>query len=137
MGYKTKSRSLGAEYITDAVAEITTEKNKVSGVKLVSGGYLYAPVVVNCAGAWAGKIAETAGIDIRVAPVKRQVFALDPAVRPTGPLPLTVLSSGLYFRTETNGKIHGGRPRGIRFFMGRQTIFRTVVAGIGGICPEF
>ena len=42
-------------------------------------------------------------------PVKRQIFTLDTAVKPDGPLPLTVLLSGLYFRTETGGLILLGK----------------------------
>jgi glycine/D-amino acid oxidase-like deaminating enzyme len=48
-------------------------------------------------------------VKLPVTPVKRQVFALDPAVKPDGPLPLTVLLSGLYFRTETGGLILLGK----------------------------
>jgi glycine/D-amino acid oxidase-like deaminating enzyme len=44
-----------------------------------------------------------------VIPVKRQIYALDTAVKPQGPLPLTVLPSGLYFRTETGGVILLGK----------------------------
>ena len=50
-----------------------------------------------------------AGVEIPVLPVKRQVFVLDTAVKPDGPLPLTVLPSGLYFRTETGGLILLGK----------------------------
>jgi glycine/D-amino acid oxidase-like deaminating enzyme len=48
-------------------------------------------------------------VNIPVEPVKRQIFALDTAVKPKGPLPLTVLPSGLYFRTETGGLILLGK----------------------------
>jgi glycine/D-amino acid oxidase-like deaminating enzyme len=44
-----------------------------------------------------------------VQPVKRQVFALDTAVKPQGSLPLTILPSGLYFRTETGNLILLGK----------------------------
>ena len=40
---------------------------------------------------------------------QRQVFALDTEVKPVGPLPLTILPSGLYFRTETGGLILIGK----------------------------
>jgi glycine/D-amino acid oxidase-like deaminating enzyme len=55
-----------------------------------------------------------------VKPVKRQVFALDTAVKPEGPLPLTILPSGLYFRTETGdllllGKSMAEDPVGFDF----------------------
>ena len=120
MGYKTKARSLGAAYINDEVTEITTAKGRVSGVRLGSGVNLNSRYVVNCAGAWAAKVAQTAGVVLPVKPVKRQVFALDTAVKPEGPLPLTILPSGLYFRTETGdllllGKSMAEDPVGFDF----------------------
>jgi len=109
MGYKAKDRSLGAEFIKDEVVEIMTVGRRVTGVKLASGESLTSRFVINCAGAWAAKVAQTAGVKLPVEPIKRQVFALDPAVKPEGPLPLTVLPSGLYFRTETGGLILLGK----------------------------
>jgi glycine/D-amino acid oxidase-like deaminating enzyme len=109
MGYKAKARSLGAEYIKDEVVEISCSKGFVAGAKLASGEGLTAKHVVNCAGPWASKVAATAGVKLPVAPTKRQVFALDPAVKPEGPLPLTILPSGLYFRTETGNQILLGK----------------------------
>ena len=109
MGYKAKAKSLGAEYITGRVGSIAVEDSKVSGVVLTDGERLESRFVVNCAGAWAAEIAATAGVELPVVPVKRQVFALDMAVKPEGALPLTIFPSGLYFRTETGGLILVGK----------------------------
>jgi glycine/D-amino acid oxidase-like deaminating enzyme len=109
MAYKAKARSLGARYLTGEVVRIRTAAGRTTGVELSSGETLAAGCVVNCGGAWAAQIAATAGVKLPVIPVKRQVFALDPAVKPDGPLPLTVLLSGLYFRTETGGLILLGK----------------------------
>ena len=109
MAYKAKAKSMGAVYINDEVEKIQQEHGRVTGVRTVPGATLTAGWVVNCAGAWAAKVAETAGVNLPVVPVKRQVFALDTAVKPQGPLPLTVLPSGLYFRTETGGIILLGK----------------------------
>lgn len=109
MGYKTKARSLGAEYIADEVTEIMKSGCRVSGVRLASDRELISDTVVNCAGAWASEVARTAAVEIPVIPVKRQVFALDTKVKPQGPLPLTILPSGLYFRTETGNLILLGK----------------------------
>ena len=54
-------------------------------------------------------ITTAAGVKIPVIPVKRQIFALDTKVKPEGPLPLTILPSGLYFRTETGNLILLGK----------------------------
>jgi glycine/D-amino acid oxidase-like deaminating enzyme len=109
MGYKTKARSLGAAYISDEVIAVSIAGSRVDGVRLSSGANLITRYVVNCAGAWAAKVAQSAGVRLPVQPVKRQVFALDPAVKPEGPLPLTILPSGLYFRTETGNLILLGK----------------------------
>ena len=42
-------------------------------------------------------------------PTKRQIFALDTQVKSSVPLPLTILPSGLYFRTETGNLILLGK----------------------------
>jgi glycine/D-amino acid oxidase-like deaminating enzyme len=109
MGYRAKAISLGAEFIHGEVTEITKDGKQVTGIRLKSGENLKAPNVVNCAGAWCTGIARTAGVELPVEPVKRQVFALDTKVKPDGPLPLTYIPSGLYFRTETGGLILLGK----------------------------
>jgi glycine/D-amino acid oxidase-like deaminating enzyme len=109
MGYKAKARSQGAEYLTYDVNKIMNRSGRVTGVRLASGKSLGAGYIINCAGAWAAQVAATAGVNLPVVPVKRQVFTLDTAVKPQGPLPLTVLPSGLYFRTETGGIILLGK----------------------------
>jgi glycine/D-amino acid oxidase-like deaminating enzyme len=109
MGYKANARAQGAVYIEDEVTELAVDNRQIAGVKTASGAAYASAVVVNCAGAWCTELAETAGVDLPVNPVKRQCFCLDPAVKPDGPLPLTVLPSGLYFRTETGGMVLLGK----------------------------
>ena len=109
MGYKAKARSLGVNYFQDEVVNITKTHNAVTGAELATTGRLNAACVINCTGAWAADVAESAGVMLPVLPVKRQVYALDTAVKPEGPLPLTVMPSTLYFRTETGGLILLGK----------------------------
>jgi FAD-dependent oxidoreductase domain-containing protein 1 len=109
MGYKAKSRSLGAQFIKGEVTGVLAEGREVAGVSMASGDELSSKVVVNCAGAWASGVAKTVGVEIPVIPVKRQIYALDTKVKPEGPLPLTILPSGLYFRTETGNLILLGK----------------------------
>jgi FAD-dependent oxidoreductase domain-containing protein 1 len=105
MGYRRKARSLGAEYRTDEVIAVTTHGGAVSGVRLASGETLTAKMVLNCAGAWAAEVARTVGVDIPVVPVKRQVFAVDPAIKQETLPRLTVLPSGLYIAREAGGTL--------------------------------
>ena len=109
MAYKAKARSLGAEYVTGDAAAIRVEAGRTAGVELSDGRRMASGCIVNCGGAWAAELAATAGVKLPVVPVKRQVFALDTAVKPEGPLPLTVLLSGLYFRSETGGLVLLGK----------------------------
>ena len=109
MGYKAKARSLGVNYFQDKIVNITRTPNAVTGAELATTGRLNAGCVINCTGAWAADVAESAGVMLPVLPVKRQVYALDTAVKPEGPLPLTVMPSTLYFRTETGGLILLGK----------------------------
>ncbi len=109
MGYRAKARSQGAVYVHDKAVSLLSQNGRINGVRMASGDGYGTGIVINCAGAWCTELAKTAGVHLPVQPVKRQIFALDPAVKPSGPLPLTILPSGLYFRTETGGLILLGK----------------------------
>ena len=109
MAYKAKARHQGVAYVTGEANQILTESGRVKGVGLASGETLHAEVVINCGGAWAARLAETAGVKLPVIPVKRQIYTLDTKVKAEGALPLTVLPGGLYFRTETGGMVLLGK----------------------------
>ena len=142
MGYRAKARSLGAKYIQDEVKHLIHNAGRITGVKLASADNLNAEVVVNCAGAWASTVAETAGIQLPVIPVKRQVFALDTAVKPDRPLPLTVLPSGLYFRSETGDMILLGKsmdedPVGFKFSWDDKRFMEILWPELAEFVPAF
>jgi len=142
MGYKSKARSLGAEYLHDDVSAVQTAGGKVTGVKLASGDTLTVQTVINCAGAWTSQITESLGITLPVIPVKRQVFALNTAVKPDGPLPLTVLPSGMYFRTETGGLILLGKsmeedPAGFDFSWDDKRFMEILWPELAEFVPAF
>ena len=115
MGYKAKAKSKGAQFLQDDVVELLTTGKKdqtmaaIQGVKTILGETFFSSHVVNCTGAWAARLVKTIGIELPVNPVKRQVFAVIPKFKPDGPLPLTVLPSGFYFRTETGGLLLLGK----------------------------
>ena len=142
MGYKAKARSLGALYVHDEAVAIDSVGGRVDGVRLKSGARLRAQYVVNCAGAWAAEIARSAGIDLPVRPVKRQVFVLDTKVKPVRPLPLTVLPTGLYFRSETGGLVLLGKsmvadPVGFDFSWDEKRFFDCLWPELAGFVPAF
>ena len=120
MGFKAKAISMGAEFLENEVVEIITKEGKADGVKILSGDIYSSSTLVNCTGGWAKQILKTAGIDLPVDPVKRQIMAVKPEVTLDYPLPLTYLPSGFYFRTETGGLLLLGKsmeedPVGIDF----------------------
>lgn len=115
MGFKAKAASMGVSILQDEVVELITNKDgkssgiAIQGVKTASGESFFSSHVVNCTGAWAARLLKTAGIEIPVEPIKRQVFAVKPEFTIDGPLPLTILPSGFYFRTETGGLLLLGK----------------------------
>lgn len=142
MAYRTKSRSLGVNFFKDKVVSIKTSKKRITGVQLADHGSLAAALVINCAGAWAADLAKTAGIDIPVIPVKRQVFVLDTAFKYEKPLPLTILPSGLYFRSETGGLILLGKsmeedPIGFSFSWDEQRFINVFWPELAEFVPKF
>ncbi|MBW2308948.1 MAG: FAD-binding oxidoreductase [Deltaproteobacteria bacterium] len=142
MAYKNKAKSLGAKFFKDEVTGIKISGGKTVGVRTVSNVDPGAGFVVNCAGAWAAQLAKTAGIDLPVLPVKRQVFALDTAVKPERPLPLTLLPSGLYFRSETGGLILLGKsmeedPVGFDFTWDNKRFMDILWPELAAFVPAF
>ena len=142
MAYRAKSRSLGVNYFKDEVVTINTSKKQVTGVQLADEGSLAAACVINCAGAWAADVAKTAGIVLPVVPVKRQVFVLDTAYKFEKPLPLTILPSGLYFRSETGGLILLGKsleddPIGFSFSWDEQRFINALWPELAEFVPKF
>jgi glycine/D-amino acid oxidase-like deaminating enzyme len=142
MAYKAKARFLGAVYLADDITEINKAGGRLGGVTLASGQNISAGIVVNCAGAWAAQIAATAGVELPVIPIKRQVFTLDTAVKPKGPLPLTVLPSGMYFRTETGGIILLGKsmaedPAGFNFSWDEKRFMEILWPELAEFVPAF
>lgn len=109
MGYRRRAASLGASFVEGEVTRIELSSGAVAGVELACGVRAKSPIVVNCAGAWAADLMLSAGIEIPIQPVQRQVFVVEPETRLRTPLPLTNLPSGLYFRSEGENRILVGR----------------------------
>jgi len=109
MGYKNKAVSLGAQFIQAEGVELLKHENRMVGVRLSSGDRLTANCVVNTAGAWAPKIAQTVGINLPIKPIKRQVFVIETNVRPDKILPVIFFPSGLYCIHEGEGHFMCGK----------------------------
>jgi glycine/D-amino acid oxidase-like deaminating enzyme len=109
MAFKRKAVELGATFIEAEVMEVLHAGGKVSGVRLTNGTQLTAKYVVNSAGAWGTRLALTAGIELPIDPVKREVFVLQTATAPQEIYPLTVFPSGLYLIQEHGGQFTCGK----------------------------
>eukprot|EP00929_Paragymnodinium_shiwhaense_P064617 TRINITY_DN323_c0_g1_i1.p1 TRINITY_DN323_c0_g1~~TRINITY_DN323_c0_g1_i1.p1 ORF type:complete len:446 (-),score=33.00 TRINITY_DN323_c0_g1_i1:114-1451(-) len=107
--------SEGVTYIEQDVTDISCSAStgEVTGVHLADGDTLEAPLVVNAAGAFGGRIVEMCGDIARPIPVvprKRCIFSIQtdcerhPELNmpcPPGNTPLTVDPLGVYFRSDT------------------------------------
>jgi FAD-dependent oxidoreductase domain-containing protein 1 len=130
-GYKNKAVSLGTEFIHAEVAELRKSGNHIAGVRLSSGDDLTAGAVLNSAGAWAPRVAQTAGIELPVQPVRRQVFVVETNARPDGVLPFMCSPSGLYWIHEQGGQFMCGKslpddPIGYDFTWDRGTFIELL-----------
>lgn len=142
MGYKANARAQGAVYVEDEVTELVIHEGRIGGVKTRSGAAYTSGAVINCAGAWCTELAKTAGVALPVEPTKRQCFCVDTAVKPAGPLPLTILPSGFYFRTETGGMILMGKsmpedPVGFDFSWDQNRFMESMWPELAEFVPAF
>ena len=142
MAYRRQALHRGAWLIEGEVASILQCAGKIRGVGLRDGRQLDAPVVVNCAGAWAAPLLETVGVDLPVVPKQRQVFLVEPEVKPESPLPLVKLPSGLYFRSEGEDLILVGRsfaedPEGIGFAWQESRFSERLWPELARVVPAF
>ena len=108
--FRRKARSLGAEETAGEVVEIERDGNRASGVRLADGRRITADWVVNAAGPRAAGIAAMAGLRLPVSPRKRMVFHFDCRTKVASPL--TIDTSGVYFRPEGPNYIAGSSPHG-------------------------
>ena len=107
-GYEHAARRLGVEFRLECeVTDITVVAGKVTGVATAKGD-IETPLVINCAGPYAGLVGRLAGADIPVKPYPRQCVTTGELdwVKPFFPMVVDV-SSGLYFHKESKGLLLG------------------------------
>lgn len=70
-------------------------------IRTATGEAFAAPYLVNAAGAWAGRVAGLAGIDLPVEPVRRHIFLTGPVADLPPVIPMTIdADSGVLVRRE-------------------------------------
>jgi sarcosine oxidase, subunit beta len=95
---------LGARIVTGA--EVVAVERARTGFEVTTGdGTLRSRRVVNAAGPWAGRVAALLGVDLPVAPVRRNLaYVREPAGPPGALIPMCVdLDTGVLVRREVSG----------------------------------
>ena len=107
-GYERAARDKGVEVVTETeVTGISVDGGKITGVQ-TNQGNISTPLVLNCSGAWAGKIGDMVGADVRVQPYRRQCVTTGELdyIEPNFPMVVDV-QSGLYTHKESKGLLLG------------------------------
>ncbi len=78
-------------------------RSRVAGVH-TTRGFISTRIVVNAAGAWAAQIAEMAGAELPVEPLRRQLVPTEPFDQLPQRFPMVIdMSTGFHFRREGKG----------------------------------
>jgi sarcosine oxidase subunit beta len=101
MGFAKQARRLGVEIREETEAlDIEVSEGKVRAV-VTNQGEIATPVVVNVAGPWAAQVGGMAGLELPVAPYRRQVFVTAPFDELPKQTPLVIdFAPSFYFRRE-------------------------------------
>ncbi|HUU33032.1 MAG TPA: FAD-binding oxidoreductase, partial [Vicinamibacterales bacterium] len=85
---------------TEEVTGIRSTGGHVTGVQLANGGRLDAPVIVNAAGALAGRVAALAGLDVPVVPVRQLLFRCTLPYTWPARFPMVIDPGGVHWRHD-------------------------------------
>ncbi|MBA3401133.1 MAG: FAD-binding oxidoreductase [Actinobacteria bacterium] len=111
-GYAGGARGHGATIVTGCAASaVETDGERVGGV-VTDQGTIQTDTVVCAAGVWSPAFARTAGVELPVEPVFREVVTTAPVETLPDPIPLTVdFTTGFYFHREGPGLLIGMSDR--------------------------
>lgn len=99
-GFRAAAEAAGVDYVTDEVTGIHTSGGRVTGVQLAGGGRLETPVVVNAAGALAGRVAALADLDVPVVPVRQLLFRCTLPTTWPSRFPMVIDPGGVHWRHD-------------------------------------
>ena len=108
--FRSKARSLGVTYLYAEAIELIKSNQKIVSVKLDNGNSINCDFLVNAAGAWAGKVANLADIELPVVPKKRIIYGIDCRKKLNAELPLVIDPSGVFVRSEGDSFVCGVSP---------------------------
>ncbi len=107
--YAEASRLHGVELLEDeAVTGISTAEGRATGVETTRRS-ITAAAVVDAAGAWTRQVAELAGREVAIAPVRHQLLITEPsaAIDPAAPI-ARIVDAAVYLRPARGGLMVGG-----------------------------
>jgi sarcosine oxidase subunit beta len=85
------------------VTAILKNGNRVAGA-MTTRGEVHARVIVNAAGPWAAQVAEMAGVDLPVTPLRRMLIPTEPFDEVSHEIPMVIdMTNGFHFRPEGRG----------------------------------
>jgi sarcosine oxidase subunit beta len=104
MGFMLNAREQGVRlWLDTTVTGIEVENDRIRAVQ-TSRGMIATKVLVNAAGAWAAQIAEMAGAELPVEPLRRQLVPTEPFDQLPQRFPMVIdMSTGFHFRREGKG----------------------------------
>jgi sarcosine oxidase subunit beta len=100
-GFSKRARERGVRlWLNTEVTAINAANGEVTGVK-TTRGEISTRNVVNAAGPWAAAVAQMAGVDLPVAPLRRQIVKTQRCDFLPAKFPMTIdMSTGFHFRRE-------------------------------------
>jgi sarcosine oxidase subunit beta len=104
IGFMTRAADLGAKlWKNTQVTGVERDAQGIAGVQ-TSRGPVSTRKVVNAAGAWAKPVAEMAGVDLPVEPLRRMLVPTEPFDQFPHSAPMIIdMSNGFHFRPEALG----------------------------------
>jgi sarcosine oxidase subunit beta len=107
LAYANAAKRLGVTVeLFNPVRRVLVNGGRVAGVE-TERGTISTPIVVNVAGSHSVPIAATAGVELPITPVRRQILVTEPLERFFHPMIIS-FSFGIYFRQAKHGSVIGG-----------------------------
>jgi sarcosine oxidase subunit beta len=108
MGYISAASRLGVQALNEVeVTGIMVKGSQVAGVE-TNKGSISTPIVINCAGPWAGLVNEMAVVENQIIPVRRQMLVTTPLPDIPRDFPFVIdFAQSLYFHREGDGMLTG------------------------------
>ena len=102
-GFRTLVTAAGAELLAGEVVAIERAAGRVAAARVTTGDgdvEIATPVVVNAAGAWAGRVARLAGLTLPISPVRQHLFRLRLAEPLPSRIPMIFDPDGTHWRLD-------------------------------------